>query len=337
VEADFMKRYYLGIDQGGTETVALVCGSDGNISGKGYEAGLIKKERYESIIDASKKACAEAGVTLSDISAVCGGLSGADWDPDYPILTEGLSKALNINAADVIVLNDCMIACRGGGPVARDCAVVCAGTGLNVGVRRADGKEFLYGYFIDNDIQGAGSLGDKALRTVWESYTGVCSPTMLTELGLGFTGHSDAEQLLFELTTGKYSLQAKDFAPFVTQAYAANDYEAGIIIEDFANKTAKYVTTGIKRLEMRDCDIDLVFSGGVFKKNGKLAADRIYQIVAENYLNGCTIHQVHARYEPVCGALLTLLDKHYNGTLPQAVADNFDRGCEAAGLIRDVN
>jgi N-acetylglucosamine kinase-like BadF-type ATPase len=334
-------KYILGIDQGGTKTAALVCDLNGKILGVGYESGLDKKSQFDGILDVSRKVCSESGIALEDIGAVCGGLSGADWDSDYIRLTQELTRALNI--ADATVLNDCMIACRGG-TAAANRAVVCAGTGMNIGIRRADGAQFLYGYFvsINNIIDGASALGPAAFRAVMESYHGIRGPTMLTDLILRYTGHSDAEHLLFELTTGKYKWQMKELAPFVTQANAEGDYEAVKIIDGFADENAKYVRAAIKQVGIRDCEIDLVFSGSVFKNKGTLAADRIYQrisVIPENEpdgLNGCKINKVHALYEPVCGAALTILDREHGGTLPEKIAGIFHDSAKAHGLTRDL-
>jgi len=340
MSADNNKKYYLGIDQGGTKTAALICDLNGNILGAGYDEGLGTKEQFTGILDVSMKVCAQSGIKPEEIKSVCGGLSGADWESDYPAMTESLANALGMNITDVLVLNDCMIACRGG-TSSRNRAVVCAGTALNIGVRRADGKEFLYGYFISiNDIVNGGvSLGLAAFRAVAESYHGIRGHTMLTDLVLNYTGHANAEQLLFELMTGRYNWNITKLAPFVMQANFEDDCEAIKIIDKFAKENAKYVKAAIKQVDIHNCDIDLVFSGGIFKNKGTLAADKIYQFIIESdasELNGCTINKIHARYEPVCGALLTLLDQRYDGDIPPKVTDNFNRGCEAFKLIRDI-
>lgn len=332
-------KYILGIDQGGTKTAALVCDLNGNILGTGIEPGLDNKDRWASIVDASKKACGEAAIALEDVSIVCGGLSGADWDDDYPMLTTQLSNVLNI--ADATVLNDCMVACRGG-TAAVNRAIVCAGTGLNIGVRRADGKEFLYGWFVsyNNYIDGAASLGMAAFRAIIQAYHGIHKPTMLTDLVLNYTGHKDAEHLLTEVTTGKYNLRIKDLAPFVMQANADGDYEAVRIIDKFADEMVKYIKAAVKRVDINDCTIDLVFSGGVLKNKGTLAVDKIYSILTESEpheLNGCKINKVHAVYEPVCGAALTILDREYGGTLPEEVAAAFDKSAKTHNLMRDLS
>ena len=112
-------KYFLGIDQGGTKTAAIICDASGAILGTGSAVGLADvyfkdtDDLYiKRIISASDKAYRMAGITVGQVSAACGALNGADWDFEYQILAERLSKALNIE--DVTVLNDCIAGMQGG-------------------------------------------------------------------------------------------------------------------------------------------------------------------------------------------------------------------------------
>jgi len=330
-------EYFLGIDQGGTKTAAIICNINGSILGKGMDDGLSSvyfndaDELYiKRIVSAAANACAMAGITLDDISQVCGGLSGADWDFEYPILTERLSRALYMDVA--FVLNDCIAAMRGGSPN-RECAVVCAGSGLNAAVRRGDGEEIIYGYYIDNAHQGGGALGTAALRKIMEAHLGLCGDTALTGLILGYTGHSTAEELLIALSTEKYRLEHKALAPLLAIAYSEGDREAGNIVDTFSRAVARYVTVAMGRLCMSGRKLDMVFSGGVFKGQGVLIADRIYDLIAEAEPG---TRKIHAKYEPVCGAALTLLDGHWGGEPPDEVMAAFGESAAAHGLLRDI-
>jgi len=282
------------------------------------------------IFNAAEKACKTAGISLSQVSAVCGCLNGADWDFEYPILEKELKEIFCIK--DVIVLNDCIGAMRGGSS-SPQCSVICAGTALNAAVRRADGKEIIYGYFIDSAHQGAEALGSRALRKVMESYIGVCGETMLSNLVLEHTGHDSAEQLLIDMTAHDYKLAMKDLAPLMLKAYAAGDVEAVKVVEEVSKGMARYITAGMKRLEISGQIFELVFSGSVFKDVGTLMADRIFNIVTETEPNA---RKVHARYEPVCGAVLTLLDRLYNCEIPKKVDAVFSTSAQAYGLLRNL-
>jgi len=331
-----MKKYFLGADQGGTKTTVILCDNNGYILGTGHDSGLATVYFNDTdelfmkrIVNAAEQACNEAGISLKDVSAVCGGLNGADWDFEYPVLHERLSKALNIS--DAAVLNDCIAAMRGGS-VERNCAVICAGTGLNIAVCREDGKQIIYGYYIDNTHQGAGALGSAALRKVMEASLGLCNETALTEPILKQTGYETAEQLMIDITMGRYDCDSKTFTPLLLNAYATGDLEAAGIIDEFAHGVANYIPAAVKRLDMCNKSFDIVFSGGVFKENGIILADKIFEIIS---LTEPNLRKVHAKYEPACGAALTLLDREYNHNIPAEIKKAFEKTATKHNLLRN--
>jgi len=330
-------KYFLGIDQGGTKTIAIICDSSGQIHGVGHELGLETAYHQDTndiyakrILSAAEEACKSSGIKLAQISSVCGCLNGADWDFEYPILTEKLKLILSID--DATVVNDSIGAMRGGSS-SENCAVVCAGSGLNVAVRRADGAEIIYGYYIDSAYQGGHALGTHTLRKVMDSHLQICGKTRLTELVLSYTGYRSPEDLMIDLTMEKYNLQYKDLAPLLMEAYADDDIEAVKIVNEFVNGISKYVTTAIKRLDMCDVPLDLVLSGSVFKDNGSIVAEAIYNKVADQTPK---IRMIHAKLEPVCGAALILLDKEYKGKIPPEVNKDFNKSAERLSLIRSL-
>jgi len=331
-------KHFLGIDQGGTKTIAIVCDIEGNIKGVGYESGLETVHFQDTagifinrIRSAAEEACKKAGINLGDVSAVCGGLNGADWDFEYHALTEKLQQALLIE--DAIVVNDCIGAMRGGSD-SKNCAVVCAGSALNAAVRRADGEEIIYGYYIDGAHCGGSALGAGALRKVMQSHLQLCGETVLTDLVLSYTGHSNPEELLIELTMDRYKLHFKDLAPILLQAYADGDIEACSIVDEFNIGVAKYITAAIKRLDMTNISTDLVLSGSVFKNNGALAAEALYKEIIKETPN---VNMIHGKYEPVCGTTLILLDREYNNNIPIEVNNNFEKTAGNNNLIRSLN
>ena len=330
-------KYFLGIDQGGTKTAALVCDLNGKILGVGYDHGLAAvyfddtEELYiKRIVSAAKTACSMSGIALVDISAVCGGINGADWPHEHPILTKQITQGLGIT--NMTVLNDCIPAMRAGSSK-KEVAVVCAGSGLNIAVQRADGRQIIYGYYISDAHQGGGALGAMALRKVMEATIGICGQTKLTEMILGYTGYNSAEELLIALTSGKYKLKTKTLTPLLLKAFISGDKEAVAIVDKFAEEIAPYVIAGMGRLGMNGSLTDIVFSGSVFKDIGTLVADKIFSCIAAVEPNVC---KVHARYEPVCGAVLTLLDREYGGTYTDKLTAVFDESAVKHGLLRNL-
>lgn len=331
-------RYYLGIDQGGTKTAALLCDENGRILCAAREKGLTTTyfndtdETYiKNIRSAASSTLSMAGISQSEVSAVCGCLNGADWDFEYPILQGNLARATS--CTDVIVINDCIGAMRGG-TASRECAVVCAGTSLNAAVRCGDGREIIYGYFIDSADQGASALGHAVLRKVMDSHLGLCGQTLLSKLVMDYTGHKTAEQLLVNLTMNRYKLQLKELAGCLLIACREGDNEAALIVDEFSKSVSRYIVAGLKKLDMLERQVEVVFSGSVLKDNGTLISKAIAGYIKKSAPN---IIRVDARYEPVCGAALTLLDRHYGMKVPQEVLEEFDRSAIRLGLIRDTS
>ncbi len=331
-------KYYLGIDQGGTKTAALICDENGRILGAARDQGLVTTylndtdEIYiKNMRSAADTALSMAGLSLAEVTAVCGCLNGADWDFEYPTLKDNLSRAMSCE--DTIVLNDCIGAMRGGS-AGRECAVICAGTGLNAAVRCKDGREIIYGYFVDTADQGGSALGHMTLRKVMDSYLGLCGNTLLSQLVVEYTGHKTARQLLTDLSMNRYRLENKELVDCLLTAYRRGDREAAVIVDEFAKSVSRYVVAGLKRFEMLDRPVEVVFSGGVLKDDGTLLSKAIMEYIRQG---APAAVGVDARYEPVCGAALTLLDRHYGMKIPSGVMEEFDRSAAKLGLVRNLS
>jgi len=327
-------EYYLGIDQGGTKTYAAVCTDDGNIIGaaKGkpsiFYIDDIENQATAHAKTAAEQALKHTGIDISQISAVCGALTGADWDFEFPIHSQRIKDGLGIS--DVLVINDCIAAMRGGSN-APNRGIICAGTGLNAAVRGYDGRELVFGYYIKSCDNGAASLGSAALEAVFAADIGLGAKTALTDVVLAHTGYDSAHKLFVDLTVRRFSLDAKEFTIGLLQTANAGDPVAIQIIDRFAISASNYIKVAVEKLKLQDQEIDVVFSGSVFKNYGNLIMARIVEELKQTKV---AYNYVPARYEPVCGALLTLLDRKYCGSIPQEILDRFDEGCIEHNLLR---
>src|ERR1700728_470893 len=190
--------YNLGIDQGGTKTVAIVAGDDGRILGRGFGAGACHffdglPKAMAAVETAVQQALDQAGLAPGDLRAVSAGMAGANWAEEIAALETGLRQLLPVE--DVRVCNQCLIALRGG-TASPCCAVICAGTGLNIAVRLTADPHFIYNNYIEDMDQGAKALGARALRAVFLSEIGALPGTTLTETALAFFGLDRVERLL---------------------------------------------------------------------------------------------------------------------------------------------
>ena len=325
--------YSLGIDQGGTKTVAIVAGDDGHILGRGFGAGACHffdglPKAMAAVETAVKQALAQAGLAPSDLRAVCAGMAGANWPEEIAALETGLRKLLS--AEDVRVCNDCLIALRGG-TANPCCAVICAGTGLNVAVRLTTGPHFIYNNYIEDMDQGAKALGMRALRAVFLSEIGALPPTTLTETALAFFGLDRVERLLLAWQRQQLSKPIQDFSPLLFAAAEKSDRLALDILYQFALSVSRYPIAAIQKHGADREEIDVVLSGGLFKTKNTLLQETI---ASEIHRIAPAARIIEAEYEPVVGAMLQLLDTKYEGVIPLSVMQNCHASAEKLGLLR---
>ncbi|HXB60695.1 MAG TPA: BadF/BadG/BcrA/BcrD ATPase family protein [Candidatus Acidoferrales bacterium] len=325
--------YNLGIDQGGTKTVAIVADDDGRILGRGFGAGACHffdglPKAMAAVETAVQQALTQAGLALGDLRAVSAGMAGANWPEEIAALETGLRKLLSVT--DVRVCNDCVIALRGGTASPR-CAVICAGTGLNVAARLTAAPVFVYNNYIEDMDQGARALGARALQAIFLSEIGALPSTTLTETALAFFGLDRVERLLLAYQRQQLSKPVQAFSPLLFAAAEKSDRVALDILYQFALSISRYPIAAIQKHGAHQAEIDIVLSGGLFKVKGTLLAETI---ATEIHRVAPAARVLEAEYEPVVGAILQLLDTTYHGAIPPAVMQNCRASAEKLDLLR---
>lgn len=304
-------RYYLGIDQGGSKTEALIFNQEGHIIAYGDDRDFRKPgESYAKmqgtwIKYAAENALQKAGLTLKDLSGASCSLNGADWDEDYVRLRKLVSSELSIPEENIIIVNDCIGAMRGGTNGGNQ-AVLCAGTGMNCAVRAADGREYIYGYFVNPLDQGGGAIGTKAWQSILDAYIGLGPETVMTKLWVEHHGEHDLLSLYKKFTTNQAVFRNYDLSPIVMRAAKMGDAVAREIVDTAARRMVFYMENGSKKLGLEDEQITLVLTGGVFKGEGEELFKTIEELIKEKGLNFvCT----KAVFEPVAGSCLLIIDE----------------------------
>ncbi|MGE5598014.1 MAG: N-acetylglucosamine kinase [Bacteroidota bacterium] len=326
--------YLLGIDQGGSKTAAAVADRDGRLLGVGYAGGACHtydglQRAMAMVVQAAAGALARAGLTASQIELVVAGMTGADWPEEYDLLRAALADTLGIG--NVSVVNDCLIAMRGGTDLPYG-AVLCAGSGLNAAVKSLDGRLFIFGYYVDDEDQGGTALGRRAIRAVVAAEAGLDPPTSLTRAVLRYFNLRTVEELLRNRVGG--ALAAKDIAglaPLVIAEAGAGDPAAAGLIAEFGRSIARYAVAGLRRFAMLDMAVEVVLSGGVFKGGGSMLAGAVAAAIRAAAPKAVAID---ARLEPVVGAVLMALDHVHGGTLERRVFDRVLAGSAVFGLVR---
>jgi N-acetylglucosamine kinase-like BadF-type ATPase len=304
--------YFLALDQGGTKTAALVADEAGNVLGAGYSKGACHAidgmpAAMARAAEACRGALEQAAVPLEQVGMLVGGLTGADWPHEYPLLQEALRQTLGI--AEVVVVNDCIIAFRAGTDSPAG-GVLCAGTGLNAAVISPAGEQFVYGYYVNGDENGGTALGKLAMRAVINAETGVAPPTLLTRRILDSYSAPSVDDLICRYAAGRLG-ETKELVPLLAAVVQAGDGVAQQLVADFGARLARYIVAGFRRYGMLDAAADVVLSGGVFKAGLTGLREAIGRAIRAEARQA---RLVDAPYEPVLGALLLALDRRSGGS-----------------------
>lgn len=299
--------YILGIDQGRTHTRAAVCDLSGNILGVGISAGaghfIEGMDRaMRAVNEASEIAIDKAGVRNDQLEILFAGMTGADWPEDYELLQDGL---LNLSLCqNVKVVNDAIIAMRAG-TLKHYGVIMIAGTMGNCAVRSPIGEEFIYQYYCEPDLQGGIALGTNALIKIFRSHTGREVETKLTQLVLDHYHLPSVDDLCKKYYRGELESVSK-LAPLVFEAAADGDVLASSILKSFGIGYAGMAIAGLRKMGMLDTDVEVVFSGSVFKGRSPLLIDTIRSEI-QKFTPKAQL--VNARFEPLVGAVILGLEE----------------------------
>lgn len=302
-------EYFLGIDQGGSKTAAIVGDKYGHILGMGKSFGAVHSSdgmetAMEACYQAAKEAASMAGIAFSDIRCTVGGLTGIDWKGDGELLQTALRKKLGI--ARVHAVNDCIIAMRAGTDASK-CAVLCAGSGLNCAVRSGD-EEIIFGYYIPDSLQGGSAIGKAAIQRVFDQESGIGPRTSLTGYILEYLQVRDADALLYKAVNGGLKTEDILYLPMlVEKAALEGDEVANDIFRAFAKGVIPYLLSGMRKLNIVNDPVDVVLSGSIFKCKAPVLFDTVRELIGRE---AARARIINAEYEPVIGAYLLARDKY---------------------------
>lgn len=305
-------KYVMGIDQGSSKTYAIVGDDSGNVLGFGKSHGACHsntgmKFAMEAVKEAVEEALKQAGLELSEIDTLAAGMTGMDWEFEEKLLKEELEQLTRIE--NILVVNDCIIAMRAGSSHPYG-AVLCAGSGLNCAVRDRNGKEFVYGFYIEEEYQGGAALGKACVKAVTDSYVGMGEKTMLTKMLLKRFDCKDVDELLFKKVTEKIALKDYLSLPIVLEEAARlGDKVSKNIWYRFGRQFGRYVIAAMKRMDMLDYEAEVVLSGSIFK----CREPELRQGVEDELRKDAPLAKiVDAVYEPIVGAYLMAIERSGN-------------------------
>jgi len=265
-------NYIIGVDGGGTKTVALLADLDGqviargvngpsNYNAVGFEAAC---EALASAIDMARKD------HPGEISALCLGLAGAGRQDDIERFQLWATEKFPGTAVKIV--NDAEILLAAGSFAVEAIALVC-GTGSIVYGRTTTGELIRaggWGYLFGDEGSGY-SIGVAALRAVMQAHDGRGPSTLLTELVLERRGVSSPPELVRSIYGAESPrLEVASLADLVEQVAEQGDTVAVAILEKAARELAQTIAVVYPKLDITASP--LVVTGGTILHGAYLKA-----------------------------------------------------------------
>ena len=267
--------YVLGIDAGGSKTVALVADGNGRIVGEGRGGGANLQTEGELQVEKVLHEVIERAMDgrPDPLDAVCLGMAGVDRDSDGRVIRD-IMRRLGFRQ-NTLIVNDALIALVAGAGASPG-VVVISGTGsIAFGVSHRGLAARAGGWGPTLGDEGSGYwIGRRALEAVVRDVDGRGSRTALTERVLEYFSLPKAELLISEIYHQPHGRRAiAALAPLVDGAREDGDLVAGEIMIDAADELARAAGSVITRLDMRGEQFPILLSGGMLKRSEWLAAE----------------------------------------------------------------
>lgn len=313
--------HVLGIDAGGTKTVAFLADADGRIIADGRAGGANLQTEGELQVEKVLHDVIEQVTRGHNITpaAVCLGMAGVDREADGRTIRD-IMRRLGYRSHTLIV-NDALIALVAGAGASPG-LVVISGTGsIAFGVSHRGLAARAGGWGPTLGDEGSGYwIGRRALEAVTRDADGRGPRTELSQLVLDHFQLPRPQSLVAEIyhqPQGRRAIAA--LATLVDGARADGDLVATEIMVAAADELALAAASVISRLEMRGEQFPILLAGGLLKRSEWLAAE-VGRRMAEVAPRSAVLPLTH---EPALGAVRLALAEARGGVRLPPYIDAF--------------
>ena len=313
--------HVLGIDAGGSKTVAFLADADGRIVADGRAGGANLQTEGELQVEKVLHDVIEQVTRGRNLTpaAVCLGMAGVDREEDGRTIRE-IMRRLGYRS-NTLIVNDALIALVAGAGASPG-LVVISGTGsIAFGVSNRGLAARAGGWGPTLGDEGSGYwIGRRALEAVTRDADGRGPRTELTQLVLDHFQLPRPQSLVSEIyhqPQGRRAIAA--LAPLVDGARADGDLVAAEIMIEAADELARAAGSVISRLEMRGEQFPILLSGGLLKRSEWLAAEverRMAEVAPRSEVRPLT-------HEPALGAVRLALAEARGGVRVPPYIDAF--------------
>ncbi|MCR4401258.1 MAG: hypothetical protein NUW12_00515 [Firmicutes bacterium] len=310
--------YVVGVDAGGTKTLALVSDMEGHAVGAGkagpanFQAVGVDLARA-NVKKAIDLALESAGVAACCVEAAFFGMAGADRPADFATIERFLAS---VNPAPRMGLeNDATIALRAATVDGVGVVAVC-GTGTNVIGFNREGRRVQIGGlgYMFGDGAGAGHIGVLAVRMATRGRDGRGKPTILHDMLCEKLHLRSLDDLVEQFYPGSGSgdrAQVASLAPLVFEAARCGDEVACDILREVGRELAIAILAALRKLFPPDACVKVVLSGGVFANEDPAMTATLKARVLADFP---ATEFIMLKVPPVLGAVLLALELAGVGT-----------------------
>jgi N-acetylglucosamine kinase-like BadF-type ATPase len=311
--------HVLGIDAGGSKTVALLATPGGRVIAESRAGGANLRTHGELAVEKTLHDVIDHVLEGQAVppAAVCLGIAGVDRGDDAATIRD-VMRRLGFRDRTLIV-NDALIALVAGAGQPTG-VVLVAGTGsIAYGVNREGFATRSGGWGPVLADEGSGYwIGRRALVAIMRHADGRGPRTALTPMVLETLGLSQPDDLVNEVYEGAERRQlVAALGPLVETARAAGDAVAAEILREAAVELVHAAGSVITRLGMRGDVFQTFLSGGMFKSIPWLAAEvagRLREVAPRHTASLLTA-------EPAVGAVTLALAEAAGGVRVPAYLD----------------
>lgn len=304
-------KYYLGIDGGGTKTKFSLCDEKGNtiasVEEKTTHYLQVGFDGVTEIVNLGiDNVCKEANISRNEIAYAFAGMPGyGDAPKDMKPITDAVKKAMN--DIPFSIGNDGEIALAGS---------LCCKDGINI-VAGTGSIGFGYNNKTDTTLKCGGwhqGIGSDEGSGYWMAYN------LLHEFTRQIDGRDEKTELcnkvkehlslendgdIISVVIVDWKLDRTKIASLskiVDELYDLGDKYAIEIVDSAAKELSEIIKTLYRRLGF-DKQVDVSYSGGVFKMGDKILN------ALKKHLSSCNVNLIKPILSPDKGSLLLALKK----------------------------
>ncbi|WP_151734215.1 N-acetylglucosamine kinase [Paenibacillus tengchongensis] len=300
-------NYYLGVDGGGSKTLAVISDEAGRIAGHGvsgcgnHQAGAQTAE--DNIRLAVEEALRSAGLGKEQITYSLFGLAGADREADYRVLRPMIA-GLGLEPHGIVC--DTVIALRAGTRNSYGVVLIC-GTGTNSYGINSSGEELQVGGFgyTFGDFGGGSDLAVEAFRSVIRAWEGRGQPTRLAPAILAQLGYGSEEEMFHHFLD--HGLRVPNGLAKLIFEVAGEDETARAILRRQGSELGNAAKAVIRKLGMERDSFDLVMAGSILTRGDSRYVVPYLEAEVLPAAPACRLRVLEQ--EPVAGALLLAMER----------------------------